>query len=100
MEQALARGDQEAADQAFRKVIAADDRPGDAHRYPVGWQENGSANGSSSSSPPSDPNNVDQLGKTQAQDLVMGATCPVPCASPLATSQAGLGNMTQLLGKH
>ena len=39
-------------------------------------------------------------GRRKPQDLVVGATCPVPCASPLATSQAGLGNMTQLLGKH
>ena len=132
MDEAIARGDQQAADQAFRKVIAADDRPG--QKYPVGWQQDvtepggggwgdtsgqtggSNSNGdpkhghrlrvrersanSSSSSPSSDPNNVDQLGKTQAQDLVLGATCPVPCASPLATSQAGLGNMTQLLGKH
>ena len=133
MDQATALGDQQAADQAFRRVIAADDRPG-GQKYPVGWQQDvtepggggwgdtseptggsnsngdpnmgsgsGSGNGSpnnSSNSLPSDPNNVDPLAKTQGQDLVMGATCPVPCASPLATSQAGLGNMTQLLGKH
>jgi hypothetical protein len=56
--------------------------------------------GANSGGSGSNPNPVDVLGKTANQAFGEGNTCPVPCASPFATSQAGLGNVTQVLGQH